>query len=218
MIELRQVSLEYPGPEPVTVLSNLDLAIEPGEFVALVGPSGAGKTSLLNLIGGLDKPTSGHLEVDGQDLGQLDDNQLSAYRNQKVGFIFQSFHLHPNRTALQNVTVPLYFGTQSMAEGIRRGRKLLEELGLAGLEHRPVGRLSGGQRQRVAVARALVNQPKLILADEPVGSLDEQSASLVADALTRAAESGVTVVSATHDNVLTERASRILKVEGGRVG
>ncbi|MGE4206206.1 MAG: ABC transporter ATP-binding protein [Vulcanimicrobiota bacterium] len=217
MIELHQVGLEYPGHETVKVLSDITLSIERGEFVALVGPSGAGKTSLLNLIGGLDTPTAGTLEVDGQDLGTLDDNQLSVYRNQKIGFIFQSFHLHPNRTALQNVTVPLYFGSQSMSEGIRRGRQLLEELGLAGLEHRPVGRLSGGQRQRVAVARAMVNQPKVILADEPVGSLDEQSASLVADALARAAEAGVTVVSATHDSVITERATRVLKVEGGRV-
>lgn len=219
LIELQAVGLEYStGGHAVRALDAIDLTIDEGEFVALVGPSGSGKTSLLNLIGGLDRPTVGTLRFRGSALGTLDDEELSAYRSRQVGFVFQAFHLHPGRTALENISVPLYFSQESMKDGLKRGRELLNRLGLQGLEHRPVSALSGGQRQRVAVVRALVNRPALLLADEPIGSLDHESAELVIDlllALRR--EEGLTVVAATHDDILMRHASRIVTMASGRL-
>ncbi len=217
MIELREVSLTYPGPPPVTVLEKVTLTVESGQFVALVGASGSGKTTLLNMLGGLDQPTGGSLVVDGLELTSLSDQELSRYRREKVGFIFQSFHLHPHRTALQNVSIPLYFGDSPLKAGLIRSRELLKRFGLEGLEHRPVSALSGGQRQRVAVARALVNQPQLVLADEPVGSLDQESAKLVVELLHHIQQHDkVTVITATHDEILTEKADRIFEVRAGQ--
>ncbi|MBI3923996.1 MAG: ABC transporter ATP-binding protein [Armatimonadetes bacterium] len=219
LIVCHRVELEYRSrDEVVPALKQVDLEVEPGQFVALVGPSGSGKTSLLNLIGGLDRPTRGSIEVAGLDLGKADDETLSQFRRKEVGFVFQHFHLHPDRTAIQNVVVPLYFHQAPMAAGMRRGLGLLRRLGLEGLEHRPVGRLSGGQRQRVAVARALVNEPRLLLSDEPVGHLDEESAAAVIGLMLELnREQGLTHVAATHDRALLKYATQVATMQDGKI-
>lgn len=219
MIEARGLGLEYrSGAERVPALADVDLKVPAGEFVALVGPSGSGKTSLLNLLGALDRPASGELRVAQVDLVGASDRELARFRNRHVGFVFQSFHLDPRRTALQNVLVPLYFGPESLAKGRERGRDLLGRVGLAGLEDRPVARLSGGQRQRVAVARALIGDPELLLADEPVGQLDDATAAAVLELLSELhRERGLTLVATTHENRLVRFADRVLELEGGRI-
>lgn len=219
MIALEGVCLEHKTQhQSVVALDSVDLQVDEGELVALVGPSGSGKTSLLNLVGGLDRPSKGRVTVGGCDLAQMSDAELSVYRSSRVGFVFQAFHLHPARTAVQNASVPLYFSSKPMRDGLKRAYELLERLGLQGLEHRPVSALSGGQRQRVAVVRALVNRPAVLLADEPIGSLDAESARLVLDLFVELrSEEGLTALVATHDDLLTEHASRVASLTRGRL-
>lgn len=219
MIQARGLGLDYrSGEERVPALAGVDLAVAAGEFVALVGPSGSGKTSLLNLLGALDRPAAGELQVAGVDLVGASDRDLARFRNRHVGFVFQSFHLDGRRTALQNVLVPLYFGPESLGQGRERGRQLLARVGLSGLEERPVARLSGGQRQRVAVARALIAGPGLLLADEPVGQLDDATAASVLELLSELhREQGLTLVATTHESRLLQFADRVVELEGGRV-
>ncbi len=213
LIACEAVEVRYPGN--IQALGPLNLSVAEGDFVALVGPSGSGKTTLLNLIGGLDQPSSGRLTVDGRDLTGLSDRELSRYRSTNVGFVFQSYHVHPERTALQNLLVPLYFTDQPLREGKDRARQLLERLGLKGMEDRPVGRLSGGQRQRVAIGRALMNKPRLLLADEPIGNLDAASAQIVLDVMAELNREGLTVLTATHDPLLLEIATSTIRLENG---
>lgn len=213
LIACEAVEVLYPGP--VRALGPVSLTIAEGDFVALVGPSGSGKTTLLNLIGGLDQPSAGSLKVDGRELKGLSDRELSAYRSAKVGFVFQSYHVHPERTALQNLLVPLYFTDRPLREGRQRAMELLNQLGLQGLENRPVGRLSGGQRQRVAIGRALMNRPRLLLADEPIGNLDAASAQVVLDVLADLHKQGLTLLTATHDPLLLQSATTTLRLENG---
>lgn len=215
LIACEAVEVRYPGN--VQALGPLNLSIAEGDFVALVGPSGSGKTTLLNLIGGLDQPSSGRLTVDGRDLTGLSDRELSRYRSTSVGFVFQSYHVHPERTALQNLLVPLYFTDQPLREGKDRARQLLERLGLKGMEDRPVGRLSGGQRQRVAIGRSLMNHPRLLLADEPIGNLDAASAQIVLEVMAELNREGLTVLTATHDPLLLQHATTTLTLENGKL-
>ncbi len=219
LIQARDLQLAYPcGGEAVRALEGMDLDIPPGQYVILLGPSGSGKTSLLNLLGGLESPTGGTLRVGGLDMRTATDRTLAGFRNRKVGFVFQSFHLDERRTALENVLVPLYFGQTPLARGRRRAGDLLARVGLEGLADRPVSRLSGGQRQRVAVARALVCEPELLLADEPVGHLDDTTADAVMDLLAELhRERGLTLVASTHENRLLRHAQRVLEVRAGRL-
>ncbi|MBM3460835.1 MAG: ABC transporter ATP-binding protein [Armatimonadetes bacterium] len=213
-IDLQGVTRSYSGQ---VVLANLDLTVEAGEFVAIAGPSGTGKSTLLNLLGGLDRPDGGRVVVAGVDLATAPEAALDAHRRDRVGFIFQSFHINPRRTALENVLLPLVFAPLEEDED-RVGRARLREVGLEALADRPAATLSGGQRQRVAVARALIRKPPILLADEPVGDLDAATgAEIVAllEGINR--EQGVTIVSVTHDVALLRAASRRLGLEQGRL-
>jgi putative ABC transport system ATP-binding protein len=215
LIELKGATLEYAAR--ARAVDEVDLTVPAGQFLAVVGPSGSGKTSLLNLIGGLERPTAGSVRVGDLELSRSDDRQLSAYRSSKIGFVFQSFHLHPSRTALENTSIPLYFTSTPMTEGLARCRELLQRLGLAGLEDRSVSQLSGGQRQRVAIARALVNRPPILLADEPIGHLDGETASVVLELLSELHKSEqVTLVVVTHDMSILNVAERTVEMAAGR--
>ncbi len=219
MIQVRDLSLDHPsGPERIQALTGINLDIAPGECVVLLGPSGSGKTSLLNLLGGLERPSRGTLRVGGLDLVGASDLDLARYRNRRVGFVFQSFHLDGRRTALENVILPLYFGQASLTRGRERATALLQRVGMGDLCHRSVQRLSGGQRQRVAVARALICQPELLLADEPVGHLDDATAESVMELMIELhREQGLTLVATAHDNRLLRHAGRVLELSAGRL-
>ena len=223
MLELKDVVKEYPGVgggEGLRVLDGISLRVETGESMAVVGPSGSGKSTLLNVIGGLDKATSGQVLLDGDDLGVLGDELLAGVRNKRIGFVFQLHHLLPQLTVLENVLVPTLAGItrSSKKENTERAESLLERVGLADWSgHRP-GELSGGQMQRVAVVRALINEPSLLLADEPTGSLDRKASDNVADLLAEMNESfGVTLITVTHSMELAERMGKVLKIEDGQL-
>jgi lipoprotein-releasing system ATP-binding protein len=200
-------------------LRDVSLEIGRGESVAIVGPSGSGKSTLLNIMGTLDRPSSGQVLLDGRELNQLDDIQLAAVRNREIGFIFQSHHLLPQCTVLENVLVPTLANKDAALRNgaLERAKRLLEKVGLgARLTHRP-GQLSGGERQRVAVVRALINQPKLLLADEPTGALDRASAQNLADLLVQLnREEGVTLIVVTHALDLAKRMGRLLELRDGQ--
>jgi lipoprotein-releasing system ATP-binding protein len=206
------------GSQTIHVLRDLDLAVEAGEMVAVVGASGVGKSTLLHLLGGLDRADSGAVRVGEGDITGLPDPELVAFRNRHVGFVFQFHHLLPEFSALENAEMPLRVAPLPTAEGRPRARRLLERVGLGErLDHRP-GMLSGGEQQRVAVARALVMQPSVLLADEPTGDLDEETADAL-HALLREmhAEFGLTSVIATHNPRLAAACDRTLRLEGGRL-
>jgi len=221
MIAVSRVSKTYATPAgPVSVLRDLDLAVAPGEAVAIVGPSGSGKTTLLNLLGALDQPSSGSLAIDGTDLATLDATAAARFRNRTVGFIFQLHYLLPQCTILENVLVPrLAGGWDEPAATVRaRAEALLEEVGLRDrLTHLP-WQLSGGEQLRVAIARALINRPKVILADEPTGSLDPATGERIADLLLRTnAAARAALVVVTHNPGLAARLHRTCRLESGRL-
>jgi putative ABC transport system ATP-binding protein len=218
MVQVRDVTKSYQfGDEEFRALDGVHLEVEAGDFVAITGPSGSGKSTLANVIGGLDRPSSGSVVVDGQDLAGLSDRALSRFRNAKVGFVFQSFNLKSDSTALENVMLPLVFARMRPRERAARAKVCLEQVGLADrLEHRP-GQLSGGQRQRVAIARALATQPRLVIADEPTGNLDSVRGEEVLALLEDLNRGGITFLVITHDAALASRASRVVEVRDGRV-
>ena len=202
----------------IEAFRGVDLAIHPGEFVAIMGPSGSGKSTLLNLLGGLDDPTSGRVKLAGQQLSSMTENLRTRLRRREIGFVFQSFDLLPLLTAQQNVEFPLAVGGVTDPERGTRACTLLTQVGLADKRDAMPDELSGGQKQRVAIARALANQPKVIFADEPTGSLDSLSAGEVIDILRQAvAERGTTVVMVTHDADDAGKADRIIHLRDGRV-
>jgi len=212
--ELADVTKEYrSGGETIAALSHVDFTIDPGEMVAVIGPSGSGKSTLLNVIGLLDVPTAGTVSLDGDDVTDYDDEARTMARRRTIGFVFQSFHLVPMLTALENVLVPTMFveGDQTP-----RARSLLERVGLGDrLDHRP-DQLSGGQRQRVAIARALVNEPRLLLADEPTGNLDRDTGRRILEEFERISrEEEVGVVAVTHDDLVTEFTDRTVELVDG---
>jgi predicted ABC-type transport system involved in lysophospholipase L1 biosynthesis ATPase subunit len=217
IVQLKGVSKSYRSPEGVEtpVLRGIDLAISPGEAVAVVGPSGCGKSTLLNLVGTLDRPDSGSILLDGRDVSTLGEEALSALRASTLGFVFQLHHLLPQCSILENVLVPALV-TKGAAEAEPRARALLERVGLGRrLGHRP-GQLSGGECQRAAVVRALINRPKLLLADEPTGSLDRSGAEGLAGLLLELnREQGVALVLVTHSADLAARAGRVLSLKDG---
>jgi lipoprotein-releasing system ATP-binding protein len=206
------------GGTRLTVLKDLDLSLERGEMVAIVGASGVGKSTLLHVIGGLDAPDAGSVHIDQVELGRLSDEAVVAYRNQHVGFVFQFHHLLPEFSAVENAEMPLRIARKTAAECRERATGLLERVGLAErLQHRP-GMLSGGEQQRVAIARALVMRPTLLLADEPTGDLDEHTAENLHDLLKEMhREHGLTSVIATHNPKLAAACDRVLRLEDGRL-
>ncbi|NQV34468.1 MAG: ABC transporter ATP-binding protein [Phycisphaeraceae bacterium] len=222
MIQLKDVYKQYASPdtsEAVPVLAGIDMAIEAGSSVAVVGPSGCGKSTLLNLVGALDVPTKGQVLLDGEDLSGLDEKALAQLRNQKVGFIFQMHHLLPQLTVLENVLVPtLAQKTFHKSQHTTLAKSLIKQVGLQEVMSHLPSQLSGGQRQRVAVARALVNQPKVLLADEPTGALDQATAEQIGDLLVEVHKTqSVTLVMVTHAKSLAERMDSLYTLDEGRL-
>lgn len=223
LLKLEQVSKQFSSAEgapPLVVLRNITLEIARGESVAIVGPSGCGKSTLLNLLGTLDRPDAGQIWLDGQDLAQFGDRKLAAVRNRQIGFVFQAHHLLPHCTVWENVLVPtLALGDEKLrATAPEHATRLLKRVGLGErLHHRP-GQLSGGERQRAAVARALINSPKLLLADEPTGALDRASAERLADLLAEVHQrEKITIVMVTHSPELACRMGRMLGLVDGKL-
>jgi len=218
-IRAREVSKSFQiGGGALEVLKGVNLSIEKGEFVAIVGPSGVGKSTLLHLLGALDRPTAGEVLYEDLDLGRLDDGQLARFRNQTVGFIFQFHHLLPEFTAVENVMMPLLVGRRHRTQAREVAASLLREVGLEQrLEHRPA-ELSGGEQQRVAIARALAASPKVLLADEPTGNLDTKTGEAAYELLRRLnRERGLTLVMVTHNEGLARRSDRIVPMLDGRI-
>ena len=208
----RQDSIE------VTALKDVDLDIAAGEFIALVGPSGSGKSTLLNLLGGLDRPTSGQLWVEDRELGTMSARELADMRLRRIGFVFQEYNLIPVLSAIENVEYVMLLQGVADQERRRRALAVLAEVGLTGLEERRLGELSGGQQQRVAVARAIVAEPALVLADEPTANLDSITGAALMDMMRRLNETkGITFVFSTHDQMVMERARRLVHLKDGRV-
>ncbi|MFZ5918634.1 MAG: ABC transporter ATP-binding protein [Chloroflexota bacterium] len=219
MIELRDVTRSYKmGHETIHALDGVSLTVAEGEFVAVLGPSGSGKSTLLHVVGGLDTPTTGTIVVNGQDLSRATDRELSRYRNAQVGFVFQTFNLQSTLTALENVALPLVFARAPRKERLARARETLEAIGLADrMRHKPT-ELSGGERQRVSIARALANQPRLLLADEPTGNLDSTTGMGIVELLVRLnRERGLTVIVVTHDPDVAAFAGRHIALRDGRI-
>lgn len=206
------------GGGVVHILRDISFEIGRGERVGIIGPSGSGKSTLLGLMGGLDSPTSGTIEIDGVDISRMGEGQLTHIRNAKIGFVFQFFNLIPSLTALENVALPIEFAAKRQFVPRRRAKELLERLGLGDrLNHRPA-QLSGGQQQRVAIARALANNPPLLLADEPTGNLDAESGQMVLTAISdMQREIGMTVIIVTHDPTIARRMDRILTLTNGQL-
>jgi putative ABC transport system ATP-binding protein len=204
------------GPQ-VEVLRDLSFRVEPGEFVAITGASGSGKSTLLNILGLLDRPDGGSYRFDGREWSGASDDDLSDARNRRIGFVFQQFHLLDRDTALRNVTLPLVYAEGDVGDVRARGEKALAAVGLAHrVEHRPF-EMSGGEQQRVAVARALINDPALILADEPTGNLDTAAGEEVVGLFRRLHDEGRTIIMVTHDPAVAARADRVLVLEDGRM-
>lgn len=218
MIELSGIERRYAmDGQQVRALDGIDLRIERGEFVAITGSSGSGKSTLLNVLGCLDRPSAGAYRLDDEDVASLDDESASIIRNQRIGFVFQSFHLLPRLSVLENVLLPQRFCDTADPQVGERAERLLRRVGLGDrLEHRP-NQLSGGQMQRAAIARALIMQPKLLLADEPTGNLDSHSAADVLGLIDEVHQEGQTIVLVTHDPGVAERATRQIRLRDGKV-
>ena len=215
LVRLSDITKVYQGGVTGAV-NGVSLTVEEGEFTAVMGPSGSGKSTLLNLIAGLDRPTSGSVSVAGSDLGRMSEAALARFRRDRIGFVFQFFHLLPNLTALENVLIPAQLKSTTSAEA--SGRELLDQLGIAEVADRYPAKLSGGQQQRVAIARALINKPSLLLADEPTGALDTRSGDQVMELLMELHRSGQTILLVTHDAKLATRyAARVISVLDGKI-
>lgn len=205
------------GAQTVHVLKGIDLDIFKNQYVALMGPSGSGKSTLMNLLGCLDTPTEGSYELNGSDVSALDDNALAEIRNNEIGFVFQTFNLLPRSTALENVALPLVYAGWGKEERIARASEVLIQVGLGDrMDHKP-NQLSGGQRQRVAVARALVNKPALILADEPTGNLDSKTSVEIMKLFDDIQAAGNTVILVTHEEDIAQYAKRVIRLVDGNI-
>ncbi|HEY8404367.1 MAG TPA: ABC transporter ATP-binding protein [Flavobacteriales bacterium] len=205
------------GEEVIKALNGVDLSIYKNEYVALMGPSGSGKSTIMNIIGCLDTPTSGRYFLNGPDVAQLNDNQLAEIRNKEIGFVFQTFNLLPRYSALDNVALPLVYAGVPKEERLERARQALIQVGLAErMNHKP-NELSGGQRQRVAVARALVNKPSIILADEPTGNLDTKTSYEIMNLFDEIHQAGNTIIIVTHEEDIAQMAHRIVRMRDGKI-
>lgn len=219
MILLKDVTKTYElGGEKIFALDHINLKIEKGDFIAIIGPSGSGKSTLANVIGGLDEPDGGEVLIDDTNISQVNDATLSTYRNKKIGFIFQSFNLQPVYTALENVMIPLVFSGMPLKARKERALACLKAVGLEDrVNHRP-NQLSGGQRQRVCIARALANNPEIIIADEPTGNLDSKRGEEIVDLLKDLnKKGGITLIVITHDPNVARQADRIIEIHDGRI-
>jgi putative ABC transport system ATP-binding protein len=218
IIDLDRVSRTYQmGHVEVPALADVSLQVHAGEFLAIVGPSGSGKTTIMNILGCLDRPTAGHYVLDGTPVGDLDDDSLAAVRSRTIGFVFQSYNLLPRTSALDNVATPLLYQGVSRSARQARAKAALERLGLGDRIHHEPTELSGGQQQRVAVARAIVTEPALILADEPTGNLDSHAGAEVMALLHELNDAGRTIVLITHDTDVAETATRQIHLRDGRI-
>lgn len=217
ILEMHDICKDYPMGKTVTrVLKNVNLTVNEGDYLAIMGPSGSGKTTLMNIIGCLDVPTSGSYSLGGRDITACSAKELATVRNKEIGFVFQSFHLLPKLTALENVALPLLYGGMKKAQRLELARQALETVGLAErIDHRP-DQLSGGQCQRVAIARAIVGKPKLLLADEPTGALDSASGAQVMELFQQLhEESGATIIMITHDAGIARHAQMTRTIRDG---
>jgi putative ABC transport system ATP-binding protein len=218
IIRTERLTKDYElGAETVHALRGVDLVVQRNEYVAIMGPSGSGKTTLMNLIGCLDTPTAGEYWLNGQPVAQLKDDELARIRNKEIGFVFQTFNLLPRATALHNVELPLIYGGVPGKARLQRARAMLEKVGLADrMDHKPT-ELSGGQRQRVAVARALVNDPSLLLADEPTGNLDSVTAEEIMELFEELHRGGQTIMIVTHEHDIAAHARRVVTLRDGNI-
>lgn len=205
------------GNNEVQALNGVSIHVKPREFVAIVGPSGSGKSTLMNMIGCLDTPTSGKYYIDGKEISKLRGDDLADIRNNKIGFIFQSFNLLPKLTAIENVELPLVYMGKSSRERYKMAKEALERVGLGDRTHHRPMELSGGQQQRVAIARALASKPPIILADEPTGALDSKSGVEIMKMMHELHEEGKTIVLITHDNGIAAQARRIIRIHDGQI-
>ncbi len=218
IIEVKDLTKVYQiGDQVVNALAGVSLNINRGEYVALMGPSGSGKSTLMNVLGCLDTPTSGSYVLNGQEVAELTDDELAAIRNKEIGFVFQTFNLLPRYSSLDNVTLPLVYGGINKSDRVRRGKEVLQQVGLADrMDHKP-NELSGGQRQRVAVARALVNHPSIILADEPTGNLDTKTSYEIMRLFEEIHRLGNTIILVTHEEDIAAHTHRIVRLRDGLV-
>ena len=218
MIELADIEKTYgQGDTATRVLKGISFRVEKGEYVAIMGASGTGKTTMMNVLGLLDKPTGGHYRLGDDDVVDLDDDALSHFRNRKIGFVFQQFHLLERATAVKNVLLPLIYAADYPEDAQERAEQVLSEVGLADrMEYKP-NELSGGQQQRVAIARALITNPEIILADEPTGNLDRRSGIEILSIFKRLNRDGRTIIIITHDQAVAEHAQRVIVLRDGRI-
>jgi putative ABC transport system ATP-binding protein len=216
VIEVRNIIRDFKlGQEVVHVLKGIDLDIKKGDYIAFMGPSGSGKSTLMNLLGCLDTATAGSYKLNGTDVSSLSDDQLADIRNTEIGFVFQTFNLLPRTTALDNVALPMIYAGMSKKDRVARAKEVLTSVGLADrMDHQP-SQLSGGQRQRVAVGRALVNNPSIILADEPTGNLDSKTGVEIMALFDKIHENGNTVIVVTHEEEIAEHAHRVIRLRDG---
>jgi putative ABC transport system ATP-binding protein len=218
LIEMHDLKRVYElGPQQIFALSGVDLIIHNGEYVAIMGPSGSGKSTLMNIIGCLDRPSSGKYLLDGIPVESMDDDELAAIRNKKIGFVFQTFNLLPRTTALQNVELPLIYAKIPRHERKELAEEALAAVGLRDRMHHQPNELSGGQRQRVAIARALVNRPSLLLADEPTGNLDSKTGREILDLFRELHNRGNSIIMVTHEDDVAREAKRIIHIRDGKI-
>ena len=217
LVELRDVTRSFPGPPEVQALKGINLTVNDGEYVSIVGPSGSGKSTMLNILGLLDRPSVGEYRIDGHLTGSLDEDTRAAVRAQRIGFVFQAFHLMPRRTVLENVMLPMLYSGTPRAEREDRARQALDRVGLTHRIGFLPSTLSGGERQRVAVARAVVTRPSLLLADEPTGNLDGVTTADVMHLFEELVTDGLALIIITHDQAVAGRAPQCIRIADGRV-
>jgi len=218
LIEIQELSKVYVDDETETVaLNNVSLKISEGEFVAITGPSGSGKSTFMQILGCLDRPTSGKYFFEGKELNSYSDDELAKIRNEKIGFVFQAFNLLPRLSVLDNVAMPLVYKGVNPKERLKKATEMIKMVGLEDRADYHTSRLSGGQKQRVAIARALINEPKIIFADEPTGNLDSKSGEVILDFLQKLNDEGHTIVIVTHEQYVAQAAYRILHIIDGKI-
>ncbi|MDD5793490.1 ABC transporter ATP-binding protein [Clostridium sp. HCP1S3_B4] len=218
MIEVKGISKVYKmGKEQFVALNDVSLNVEKGEYVAVIGPSGSGKSTLMHIIGGLDTPTVGSVCIEGEDISKLNDKKLSKYRNEKIGFVFQAFNLENSQTALENVMMPLIFAGVKKSERKKRALEALDMVGLKDFYNHKPNEMSGGQRQRVSIARALVNKPEILFADEPTGNLDSKSSESIMELFKEINDKGFTIIMVTHNPEEANKAKRVVKIMDGKI-